>query len=160
MNTTQASPKGMRVGILSQDATLSVLLSSVLGSEFVVRAVLVSEAAADAELFDQFDVLILDVDSTTPPSSEEWSNHLLSPPRPPVIIMADDEHRGRALELVECGAHGHVRKPPAVRELRSVLRSECEHRSLKGELEAARRKLEKLTGLDQLTGSSAQMQLV
>src|SRR4051794_30429655 len=77
----------------------------------------------------------------------------------PVIILADDERRRHALELVERGAYGYVRKPPVVRELRAMLRGACERRSLKGELMSARRQLEN-NGLDQLTGSSAAMQLV
>ncbi len=73
--------------------------------------------------------------------------------------MANDENRLQARELVERGAHGYVRKPPVVRDVKAMLRSASEQHLLKGELESARRQLGN-TGLDQLKGSSAQMQLI
>jgi DNA-binding NtrC family response regulator len=75
--------------------------------------------------------------------------------------MGNDDTRMRALELVEKhGAFGYVRKPPVVREVKAILRSANERGLFKRELETARRQLENTIGLDQLTGSSAQMQQV
>ena len=76
-----------------------------------------------------------------------------------MILLADDENRREALDLVEHGAYGYVRKPPVVRELRAMLRSAYEGRSLKGELRAVRRQLENAVGLDQLTESAPRCSL-
>jgi DNA-binding NtrC family response regulator len=78
----------------------------------------------------------------------------------PVLVLADDENRLRAMELVERGAHSWVRKPPAIRDLKSALQNACEKRILQTELKIAERCLQQPYGLDQLVGSGAQMKLV
>jgi DNA-binding NtrC family response regulator len=150
----RSGPRAIRVGVSSGDATLAAVLASVLGSDFAVLAAPTPEQLTEPGLGDRFDALILDFDSISP------STDLLFDIGPPVIVMANEESRAHALDLVEHGAYGYVRKPPVVRELRAILRGACESRRLKGELETARRQLETTVGLDQLTGSSAQMQTV
>jgi DNA-binding NtrC family response regulator len=150
--------RAIRVGVISQQATLVPVLASVLGAEFQVSFSALPGCSGEPDSSDRFDAFILDLESGAP-VAEDWSSLFrarTSRPSAPIIIMADDESRQDALELVERGAHGYVRKPPVVRELRSTLRSACESR----ELVAARRELESMGGLDQLTGSSAPMQLV
>jgi DNA-binding NtrC family response regulator len=107
------------------------------------------------------DVLILDVDPDSDLAGDDAAGYSdISESGVPVIAMADDDNRLRALELVERGAHSFVRKPPTVRELKAILRKAYDDRLLKGELEGARQQLRNTIGLDQLTGSSAQMQVV
>jgi len=167
---TNNLPHTIRVGVISRDTTLAPVLSSVLGAEFQVLASTGPEERGkddrrDATLSDSgpFDVFILDFNSTS--GADQWS-HLFGNGASrysgaPVVLMANDESRMHALELVEKrGAYGYVRKPPVVREVKAILRSAGERGFLKGELETARRQLENMIGFDQLVGASAQMQLV
>ena len=156
---TQSGSRVMRVGVSSEDATLAAVLSSVLGSDFAVLAAPPPEQITERVFDNGFDAVILDFDSSSR-SGAMLLDSGVSKLSAPVIVMANDESRAQALDLVERGAHGYVRKPPVVRELKAVLRSACESRLLKGELETARHQLESVMGLDQLTGSSAQMQVV
>ena len=78
----------------------------------------------------------------------------------PVVVMACDEARARALEMTERGASGYVRKPLALRDLKALLRSTCETRRLKQELENTQQRLAEVSGLHDLVGSSAPMQMV
>src|ERR1051325_5627660 len=147
----------IRVGFISPDLKLNSMLRSVLGSEISILTAPDAGRALQLASNDAVDVLILDIDEGGPETTRfgDFANCGV-----PVIILAEDETRREALDLVERGAYGYVRKPPVVRELRAMLRSAYERRSLKGELVAVRRQLEATMGLDQLTGSSAPMQLV
>ena len=51
------------------------------------------------------------------------------------VILADDELRSTAVELVRLGAFGYCRKPPSIRELKTMLRRAHENSSLKRELQ-------------------------
>jgi DNA-binding NtrC family response regulator len=162
MNMPTLVRKAIQVGVISQHEVLGAVLASVLGSEFHVLPANLPGCTEEPEPGGRFDVLILDFDGCS--ASAEDYRSLLQPgptrPQVPVVVMAGNENRVPALELVEEGAFGYVRKPPAVRELRAMLRSACERQFLKGELETARRQLEQIAGLDHLTGSSAPMQQV
>jgi DNA-binding NtrC family response regulator len=144
----------IRVAFLSKDLKLRLMLTSVLGSEVVVKAAMDPGRPSQTLADNVLDAVILDIDSG------ECSFDEIADCGVPIIILADDESRREALDLVERGAYGYVRKPPVVRELRAMLRSAYERHSLKGKLVAARRQLENTVGLDQLKGSSAPMQLV
>ena len=61
---------------------------------------------------------------------------------------------------MEAGAYGYVRKPPVIRELKSLLRRAFDSHCLRRELQTARTQLQNVIGLDQLIGSSAPMQIV
>ena len=154
--------KPIRVGVLSQNHALSGLLGSVLGTDFRIEAVPHPTPGDALVCSSAFDVLLLDFEPTSA-SVKAWTN-LLVDGQPPsgvrVILMADEESREEALALVEHGAHGYVRKPPILPELRAMLRGASEKQSLKGEIASVRRQMENTVGLDQLTGSSAAMQLV
>jgi DNA-binding NtrC family response regulator len=152
----------IQVAFISQDLKLKSMLTSVLGQEVALAASdidraceLASDSPVDAVIFDLDD---LPRSYRGEPQADRFGEILGC--GIPVIILADDERRRDALELVERGAYGYIRKPPVIRELRAMLRGAYERRSLKGELIAARRQLENSVGLDQLTGSSAPMQLV
>ena len=161
----------IRVGLISSDTRLAPVLSSVLGAEFHVFAA--PDSGKSGNRFGReiapvegtaFDVLILDFDSASG-GLREW-NYLAKDDFAryvgvPIVLMADDDSRLDALDLVEHGAYGHVRKPPVVRELKAILRNAAEQHILKGELATARGPvLENMIGLDHLIGSSAEMQLV
>jgi DNA-binding NtrC family response regulator len=75
----------------------------------------------------------------------------------PVVLMADDDSRAMAAELVQRGAFGYCRKPPAVRELKALLLRAFEQSTLKRELKATRELAKGLPSCDRLIGSSPQM---
>jgi DNA-binding NtrC family response regulator len=106
-------------------------------------------------------VVILDIDNPDAYdlSLEELLDKAVSEAIPVVVIAADDQ-RALALDLVERGAHGWVRNPPALRELKTILRKAFDGRKLSSELQIARVELQNVRGLDQLVGSGAQMQIV
>jgi DNA-binding NtrC family response regulator len=74
--------------------------------------------------------------------------------------MADDTLRSSAAELVRLGAHGYLRRPPSIRDLKAMLLRAYEHASLRRELQSAQQRLESRAGCDRMTGSSHQMQQV
>jgi len=150
------------VGILSKDTTLVMSLSSVLGSDFRVMDVADSEPSEELLRDGHFDALLLDFEPASP-LLQRWASFLESAePQPsvPMILLAGDENRRQTLALIGARAHGYVRKPLVVPELRAMLRGAYERRSLRGELAAVRRQLENRVGLEGLIGSSAAMQLV
>ena len=155
----------LQINLLSDDQTLPMALGSVLGPEFVIVTTPLNLDGKEQMEFDgQAEVLILDIDRQVATSSaraaliDELFDSLMGTGLP-VIVMASDESHGQADDLVERGALGYVRKPPAIREFKALLRSAMESRRLK-RLEAGRGQLENLTGLDALIGSSEPMQFV
>ena len=44
----------------------------------------------------------------------------------PAILMADDSLRSTAFELVRSGAFGYCRRPPSIRDLKTMLSRACE----------------------------------
>ena len=136
-------------------------LASVLGREFDIVGQTYAERLSQDPSEDRMAVLVLDIDSCGGRSeSLEFLFDRLAKSGVPIVILASDESRVEALHLVEHGAHGHVRKPPVMRDLRTLLRSALESRRLVEELQSVRRQLEAARGLDQLIGSSAPMQTV
>lgn len=152
----------IRVAFLSQDAKLRAMLTSVLSPEVSILPSSDPERACQLASENKIDALLFDLEQGAPRQHFRGEDSFSEVARcgAPVIVLADDENRRKALDLVEHGAHSCVRKPPVVRELRAALRSAYEGRSLKEELVVVRRQLENAVGLDRLTGSSAAMQLV
>ena len=150
----------IRVAFVSQDVQLFSILVTVVGPDIVLVAAPDVSQARQLALAGAADALIFDIDLHPPRNPDSSRFEQIVSCGAPVIILADDERRRDALDLVERGAYGYVRRPPVVRELRAMLRSAYVGRSLKAELLAARRQLENTIGLDQLNGSSAAMQHV
>jgi len=74
--------------------------------------------------------------------------------------MADDGLRSTAFEMVRAGAFGYCRRPPSIRDLKTMLNRAYENSSLKQQLHCVQQRLEEPTGCDRLIGSSQQMQQV
>ena len=74
--------------------------------------------------------------------------------------MADDGLRSTAFELVRNGAFGYCRRPPSIRDLKTMLSRACENSSLKQQLQTVQQRLEEPAGCDRLIGSSPQMKRV
>ena len=99
----------IQVGVLSRDVMLVPVLSSVLTPEFMVFQEPDPGLSNAQHPANRIDVLILDLDSSSC-SPEEWKglyDNIKSHFSTPVIIMANDESRSHALDLVERGAHGY-----------------------------------------------------
>jgi DNA-binding NtrC family response regulator len=74
--------------------------------------------------------------------------------------MADDGLRSTAFELVRTGAFGYCRRPPSIRDLKTMLSRAYENSTLRHQLQTVQQQLEVPGTCDQLIGSSPQMQRV
>jgi DNA-binding NtrC family response regulator len=151
----------VRIGLYSEDRKLLSILSSVLGQEFQVQ-IEPSEEEVLATLADGgWDAVILDLDSNQNLLKQRVASckrivasHVSS------VVMADDSLRGVAEELVRLGAYSYCRKPPSVRELRTIMRRVNERSMLKRERQEAEPEVVESGSCDQMIGSSPQMRQV
>jgi DNA-binding NtrC family response regulator len=74
--------------------------------------------------------------------------------------MADDSLRSTAFELVRTGAFGYCRRPPSIRDLKTMLNRAYEHSTMKQQLQTVQQRLEEPGSCDRLIGSSPMMQQV
>jgi DNA-binding NtrC family response regulator len=78
----------------------------------------------------------------------------------PSVVMADDGLRSTAFELVRTGAFGYCRRPPSIRDLKTMLSRAYETSLLRQQLQTVQERLEEPGSCDRLIGSSPQMQRV
>jgi DNA-binding NtrC family response regulator len=71
--------------------------------------------------------------------------------------MADDSLRSTAFELVRSGAFGYTRRPPSVRDLKTMLSRACETFALKQQLYSVQHRIEEPGTCDHIIGSSPSM---
>jgi DNA-binding NtrC family response regulator len=151
----------IKIGLYSEDHTLQTLLSSALGKEFEVLlepdedGINLLRAAGDC------DVMILDLHSSHSSLDERIGcTRRLIATRVPAIVLADDGLRSTAFELVRVGAFGYCRRPPSIRDLKTMLSRAYENSALRKQLETAQQPVEIPASCDQMIGSSPQMQQV
>lgn len=148
----------VRLAFHSQDLKLRVLLAPALGPEFQLTVEQDRDKVRDIVSQADCDVVILDLDSNQGELDaqiaffEEVVKSSI-----PVVLMTDDDSRARAAELVQFGAFGYCRKPPALRELKALLLRAFEQSALKRELKATRELAKGVPSCDRLVGSSPQM---
>jgi DNA-binding NtrC family response regulator len=150
----------IRLLLFSQDVNLQFLLAPTLGPEFSV--VLERRADKIREIIsrEQCDVLILDLHSSSKPIETQLGFFdEIRDLGVPVVVMTDDDSRATAMDLLQRGVNNCIRKPPALPELKIVVRRAHEYAVLKRELEAMRRLLVP-SGCDRLIGSSARSRVV
>ena len=151
----------IKIGLYSEDRTLRSLLSSALGKEFLVQQG--SDAAGMNEIVAAHgcDAMILDLNSNRDVLQEriEVSRQLIASSIP-AIVMADDGLRSTAFEMVRNGAFGYCRRPPSIRDLKTLLIRACENSALKRQLENAQLRIDDPAGCDRLIGSSSHMRRV
>lgn len=151
----------IKIGLYSEDRTLRSLLSSALGKEFQIRQG--SDVAEMNVLIsgNECDVMILDLHSNFDALTAriETSRELIAS-KIPAIVMADDSLRSTAFEMVRNGAFGYCRRPPSVRDLKTMLNRACENFALKKQLENVQQRLEEPGHCDLLIGSSPHMRRV
>src|SRR5580658_8992157 len=151
----------IRIGLYSEDRTLQPLLSSALGKDFQVLLESgrdeMDRLIADGEC----DVLILDLSSHHDTLQErmECSRHLIAS-NTPAILLADDTLRTTAFELVRMGAFGYCRRPPSIRDLKTMLQRAHENSSLKQQLHTVQQRVEEPESCDQILGSTPSMRRV
>ena len=107
------------------------------------------------------DVMILDLNSNHASIKEriECSRRIISS-QVATVVMVDDALRSTAVDLVRVGAYGYTRRPPSIRDLKTMLRRAHENYSLKRQLESVQQRVEDDSSCDQMIGSSPQMRKV
>jgi DNA-binding NtrC family response regulator len=151
----------IRIGLYSEDRALRPLLSSALGKEFQVLQGSDAEEVSTLVSDRECDVIILDLNSNRDSFQEriEFSRQLIAS-NVPSVVMADDGLRSTAFELVRNGAFGYCRRPPSIRDLKTMLSRACENSALKEQLKTVQQKLEEPASCDRLIGASPQMKRV
>src|SRR5580692_7925021 len=151
----------IRIGLYSEDRTLHPLLSSALGKDFQVFLEPSEEGMVGFLTGGDCDVTILDLHA----NHDSLQNRIgvsrrLIASQVPALIMADDGLRSTAFELVRMGAFGYCRRPPSIRDLKTMLSRAYENSVLKQQLETVQQQLEVPVSCDGMIGSSSQMQRV
>ena len=150
-----------RVLAYTLDSKLHSLLAPALGKDIQLVAKS-DEAELKAAISEsQWDVLLIDLGSS--PESVDGASCLFDDivaGGPPVIIMADDEARSQAIDLVQRGAHSYCRTPPAIRELKALISRAHEVTAMKRELESKCSAAAQPDTFDDLIGTSASMKRV
>ena len=153
----------IKVGLYSEDHSLSLFLSSAIGKEYQVLLVSdwedMSRLVADREC----DVAILDLNSThDSPELRKAFQQRLNAAGVPSVVLADDDLRSSALELVGVGAFGYSPRPLSLSDLEAKLVGAYQSSFIKRPLRNAQPQQEKqkvaTTGCDGLIGSSPHMQ--
>jgi DNA-binding NtrC family response regulator len=152
----------IRVCLFSEDRTLQPILSSALGKDFQVRM--------EAELTDvnrilaagECDVVLFDLDSDQNGLEARLKScrHIVAS-HVPAIAMVDDRLRSAGVDLVRLGAYGYCRKPPSIRDLKTLLRRAHENTLLRRKLDTVQQRLEEASpSCDRMIGHSSPMQEV
>jgi DNA-binding NtrC family response regulator len=151
----------IKVGLYSEDRTLHTLLASALGSEFELLLETDEDGINLLRAAGDCDVMILDLDSNHDSLQERIGcTQRLIATHVPSVIMADDGLRSTAFELVRTGAFGYCRRPPSIRDLKTMLCRAYENSTLKHQLQTVQQQLELPGSCDRMIGASPQMQRV
>jgi DNA-binding NtrC family response regulator len=157
----------IRVALCSPDLKLQPLLAPALGRDFHVLSEPDHGRLTKTLRDGQVDVLLLDLDSEFANLDQQVKFfEEIGSADTATVILTDDAARPTALDLVTRGAHSYCRKPPALRELKAMIRRACEHTAMKRELDSrqgarfAQTHTAELLRCDGLIGSSAEMRTV
>jgi DNA-binding NtrC family response regulator len=150
-----------KIGLFSEDRTLHSLLSSALGKDYEVLLEPDGEAMDCVVSAGDCDVMILDLHSQEDSLQTriEYARILIAS-NVPAILMADDNLRSTAFELVRSGAFGYCRRPPSIRDLKTMLNRACETFTLKQQLYHVKQRVDEPGCCDRIIGSSPGMQRV
>lgn len=149
------------IGLYSEDRTLHPLLSSALGMDFKLLLESTGEDIETLVAAGHCDVLILDLHSCHDSLRERIvvAQQLIAS-SVPAIIMADDSLRSTAFEMVRAGAFAYCRRPPSIRDLKTLLRRAYETTSLKRQITHSAPPVQDMSCCDRIIGSSPQMRRV
>ena len=146
----------IRIGLFSNDQTLPSLLSSALGKEFDVIQVSIKDENPRYPGKPRYEVILLDLDSL--PDSLTFFQKMIAS-KIPVLILSSDGLRSTAIDLVRQGAYGYCRRPPSIRELKTMLVRAHEGSALRREL-SDRQQSEETESRSPILGGSPQIQRV
>jgi DNA-binding NtrC family response regulator len=152
----------IRICLFSEDRTLQPILSSALGKDFQVHT--------ESELTDvnrilaagECDVVLFDLDSDQNGLEARLKScrHIVAS-HVPAIAMVDDRLRSAGVDLVRLGAYGYCRKPPSIRDLKTLLRRAHENTLLRRKLDNVQQRIEEVSySCDRMIGHSSPMQQV
>jgi DNA-binding NtrC family response regulator len=148
----------IKVGLYSEDHSLSLFLSSALGKDF--RLLLESDWEEMSRLVTggECEVAILDLNATFDTVDVRINSvKRLQEAGVPSVVLANDDMSLAADELVRAGAFGHCRRPLSVPDLKAMLTAAYQNTFFKRPLRNAPKPVAASTGCDQLIGSSPQM---
>jgi DNA-binding NtrC family response regulator len=147
--------------LYSQDRNLPLLLGPTLGDEFGVTLESSPEKIKELVRTQCCHIVVLDLDPESVGQQRAFVEEMHSA-RVPVVVMADDDHREAAMDLVQRGAYDYFRKPPCLAELKIVARRAYEHSRMGRDLHNLSQQLRATAapGCDQLIGCSARLQHV
>ena len=125
----------IKIGLYSEDRTLHPLLSSALGKEFQLLLETDQDGMNTLVSTGGCNVMILDLNSNHDSLQERigFTRSLIAE-NIPSVVMADDGLRSTAFELVRTGAFGYCRRPPSIRDLKTMLNRAYETPLLKQQL--------------------------
>jgi DNA-binding NtrC family response regulator len=113
----------IRVGLFSQDYALQPLLSSAMGNEFEFHSESSEEGIRKLVEDEHCDVVVLDLSLNHEGLKARMDGaYRLMADGYTVMVLADDNLRSTASDMVREGAYGYLRRPPSVREMRVMLR--------------------------------------
>jgi len=152
----------VKIALYSEDRTLYRLLSSALGKDYQVQWESNEEEMSDLLAGGSCDVMILDLSSNHGSVLTQIDSFKrLVASRVPSLVMGDDNRRSDAFELVRLGAFGFCRKPPSIRELKTMLSRACEESISQQQVQpSVQQRQEEPAGCDRMIGTSPQMQKV
>jgi DNA-binding NtrC family response regulator len=147
-----------KIGLYSEDRTLHPLLSSALGKDFEVLLEPEGEGMDALVAARGCDAMILDLYSheDSLQTRIDTARRLIAS-NVPAILMADDSLRSTAFEMVRTGAFGYCRRPPSIRDLKTMLSRAVETSALKQQLFSAQNRAEEPGRCDRIIGSSPSM---
>jgi len=158
INGMEDKTRMTKIGLYSEDRTLHSLLSSALGKNFEVYLEPDADEMDALVAADGCDVMILDLHSNenTVQTRVDSARRLIAADVP-AILMADDSLRSTAFELVRNGAFGYCRRPPSIRDLKTMLSRAVETSSLKQQLYSVQHPVDEPGRCDRIIGSSPGM---
>ena len=150
-----------KIGLFSEDRKLHSLLSSALGKDFEILLEPDGNRMSSLAGAGGCDVMILDLHSqeVSLQARLEYARVLIAS-EVPAILMADDNLRSTAFELVRCGGFAYSRRPPSVRDLKTLLTRASETFALRQQLYNVHPRIEEPGNCDRIIGSCPGMQRV
>ena len=158
----QGGSKDMvRITLFSEDRTLFSLLSSALGGDFPIAQELEEGTVSARIRAGDCDVVIVDLHSgrLSIDGRIAAAQRLIGLPVP-VLILADDSLRLTAFEMVQNGAFAFCRRPPSIRDLKTMLSRAVEASAIRRPFEPDQWRMELPDHCDRIIGSSPRMQRV
>lgn len=151
----------MRVALYSSDQTLHTLLSGALGAEYELFYLATEEGFKRLLSTAGCDALVVDIGCLDSASSQriDFAKRIIAS-RIDTIIMAEDSLRSDASELVRLGAFGYCRRPPSIRDLKTMLLRARDQSAPKKEVQPSPLFVDDTNRCDMLIGSSPRMQRV